>query len=72
MVPSRNNEAYTTRIVHPDGSPATELYGTDIGGPILGTGNPGDEGKQLGVKIQLVSPLPGNLGALVYVTPAKK
>ncbi|WP_433500682.1 immune inhibitor A domain-containing protein [Sphaerimonospora sp. CA-214678] len=72
VVPTRNNEPYTTRIVHPDGSPATELYGTDIGGPILGTGNPGDEGKQLGVKIQLVSPLPANLGALVYVTPAKK
>ncbi|MFC0863359.1 immune inhibitor A domain-containing protein [Sphaerimonospora cavernae] len=72
VVPSKDNEPYTTRIVHPDGSPATELYGTDIGGPILGTGNPGDVGKQLGVQVELVSPLPNNKSALLYVTPAKK
>ncbi|GAB3900847.1 immune inhibitor A domain-containing protein [Microbispora bryophytorum] len=72
VVPSKNNQPYSTRIVHADGTPATELYGTDIGGPILGTGNPGDEGKQLGVQIKLISPLPANLGAIVQVTPAKK
>jgi immune inhibitor A len=72
VIPSRDEQPYTTRVVNPDGSPATELYGENIAGHILGTGNPGDEGKQLGVKLRLLSPLPGNLGVLVHVTPPKK
>ncbi|GLW96839.1 protease [Microtetraspora sp. NBRC 16547] len=72
VVPSKDNQQYTTRIVHPDGTPATELYGTDIGGAILGTGNPGDENKQLGVKIRLLTPMPLNLGAVVQFTVPKK
>ncbi|GAA4584594.1 immune inhibitor A [Planotetraspora phitsanulokensis] len=70
VVPSKDNQPYTTRVVNPDGSPATDYYGADIGS-ILGTGNPGDEGKQLGVQIKLVSPLPANLGVIVQVTPPK-
>lgn len=70
VVPSRDGQPYTTRVVNPDGSPAKNLYGTDIG-TILGTGNPGDEGKQLGVQLKLISPLPGNIGVIVHVTPAK-
>src|SRR5690606_8669672 len=42
------------------------------GGHVLGSGDPGDEGKALGVRIKLVAPLPGNLGAIVQVTPPKK
>ncbi|MEV0596267.1 immune inhibitor A domain-containing protein [Nonomuraea cavernae] len=73
VVPSKNDQLYTTRVVNLDGTPATELYGTDLGdGHILGTGNPGDEGKALGVQFQLVSPLPGNLAAVIQVTPPKK
>ncbi|MEU8172750.1 immune inhibitor A domain-containing protein [Microbispora hainanensis] len=72
VVPSKDNQPYSTRIVNADGTPAKELYGTDIGGAILGSGNPGDEGKQLGVQIKLITPLPANLAAIIQVTPAKK
>ncbi|ACZ89072.1 immune inhibitor A domain-containing protein [Streptosporangium roseum] len=73
VVPSKGDQPYSTRVVNVDGTPATELYGTDLGnGHVLGTGNPGDEGKALGVKFQLLTPLPGNLGAVVYVTPPKQ
>ncbi|MBP2705775.1 immune inhibitor A [Microbispora sp. RL4-1S] len=72
VIPSKDNQPYTTRIVNPDGTPAKDLYGTDIGGAILGSGNPGDEGKQFGVALKLISPLPGNLGAIVQVTAPKK
>ncbi|MEV6153630.1 immune inhibitor A domain-containing protein [Nonomuraea sp. NPDC052129] len=73
VVPSKGDQPYSTRVVNVDGTPATELYGTDLGGGhVAGTGNPGDEGKALGVQFKLVSPLPGNLGAIVQVIPPKK
>ncbi|WP_230879595.1 immune inhibitor A domain-containing protein [Planomonospora sp. ID67723] len=73
VVPSKGEQPYSTRVVNPDGSPATAKYGTDIGGGhVLGTGNPGDEGKELGVQIKLIAPLPANLGVIVQVTPPKK
>ncbi|WP_328817764.1 immune inhibitor A domain-containing protein [Nonomuraea cypriaca] len=72
VVPAKDDQTYTTRVVHQDGTPAPELYGLVAGGSVLGTGNPGDEGKALGVQFKLVSPLPGNLGAVVYVVPPKK
>ncbi|MEU9835706.1 immune inhibitor A domain-containing protein [Streptosporangium sp. NPDC048047] len=73
VVPSKGDQPYSTRVVNPDGTPATDLYGTDLGdGHVLGSGNPGDEGKALGVKLKLISPLPGNLGAIVQVTPPSK
>ncbi|MEV4112888.1 immune inhibitor A domain-containing protein [Nonomuraea sp. NPDC049695] len=72
VVPSKGDQAYTTRVVHQDGTPATELYGQVVAGSKLGTGNPGDEGKALGVQFKLLSPLPGNLGAIVQVVPPKK
>ncbi|WP_308170151.1 immune inhibitor A domain-containing protein [Acrocarpospora catenulata] len=72
VVPSRGNQPYSTRIVNPDGSPATELYGEDVNGFLLGSGNPGDEGKAAGVQIKLLSPLPLNLGVILQVTAAKK
>ncbi|MFC7714758.1 hypothetical protein [Nonomuraea recticatena] len=62
---------YTTRVVDEDGRPATELYGTELaGGHVLGSGDPG--GQALGVRFSLLTPLPGNLGAVVRVTPPKK
>ncbi|MFI7420613.1 immune inhibitor A domain-containing protein [Nonomuraea sp. NPDC049684] len=73
VVPSKGDQPYSTRVVHLDGTPATELYGTDLGdGHVAGSGNPGDEGKALGVQFKLISPLPGNLGAIVQVVPPKK
>ncbi|WP_222708877.1 immune inhibitor A domain-containing protein [Nonomuraea sp. C10] len=73
VVPSKGDQPYSTRVVNVDGTPATEYYGLDIGGGhVLGSGNPGDEGKALGVGIKLISPLPGDLGAIVQVTPPKK
>ncbi|MBB2911509.1 immune inhibitor A [Streptosporangium becharense] len=72
VVPSKGDQSYSTRVVNPDGTPATEAYGTDMGnGNVLGSGNPGDEGKALGVKLKLLTPLPGNIGAIVHVTPPK-
>ncbi|GAA1255115.1 immune inhibitor A [Sphaerisporangium rubeum] len=72
VVPSKGNQLYSARIVNPDGTPATDLYGETVNGFTLGSGNPGDEGKQLGVKIKLISPLPGNLGVILQVTASKK
>ncbi|NUW35608.1 hypothetical protein HTZ77_29870 [Nonomuraea sp. SMC257] len=70
--PSSGGQPYTTRVVHADGTPAGEFYGQELNGHKLGTGNPGDEGKALGVQLRLVAPLPGNMGAIVEVTSAKK
>ncbi|WP_326830272.1 immune inhibitor A [Streptosporangium sp. NBC_01755] len=73
VIPSAGDQMYSTRVVNPDGSPATQAYGIDMGGGhVLGSGNPGDEGKALSVKLKLITPLPGNLGAIVQVTPPKK
>ncbi|MFI6814928.1 immune inhibitor A domain-containing protein [Nonomuraea sp. NPDC050328] len=72
VVPSLGDQPYSTRVVNADGSPATAFYGQDFYGHKLGSGNPGDEGKAMGVQIRLVSPLPGNLAALVEVIPPKK
>ncbi len=54
VVPSRDVAPYTTRVVHPDGSPATEVYGLDFGFTTTGTGNPSDAGVSYGTKIQVV------------------
>ncbi|GHH63909.1 protease [Streptosporangium violaceochromogenes] len=73
VVPSKGDQPYGTRVVNADGGPATELYGLDMGnGHVLGTGNPGDDGKALGVRLRLLAPLPGGLGAIVQVTPPGK
>ncbi|PZG39994.1 protease [Spongiactinospora gelatinilytica] len=73
VVPSKNDQAYSTRVVNVDGTPAKELYGQVItGNHVLGSGNPGDENKALGVQLRLLAPLPGNLAALIQVTPPKK
>jgi M6 family metalloprotease-like protein len=46
-------DSYSTRITHYDGTPYTEFYGQAYGDSILGSGNPGDEGLQYGVRIKL-------------------
>ncbi len=51
-VPAKDN--YTTRITLGDKSPATDLYGYDMGDTILGTGNPGDSGVQYGLHLAVL------------------
>jgi immune inhibitor A len=51
-VPARGN--YTTRITWGDKTPATSLYGIDLGDTILGTGNPRDAGVQYGLNIAVL------------------
>lgn len=58
---------YTTRITHFDGSPYPERYGRKYLGSILGTGNPGDEGLQWGVRIELIKKSPNNQRATLRI-----
>jgi immune inhibitor A len=71
VIPSRDNAPYTTRVVNQDGSPATSLYGTDLGFTKLGTGNPVDSGVAYGVAIRVVDTEKGNIAAKIRVTPAR-
>ncbi|MET8353770.1 MULTISPECIES: immune inhibitor A domain-containing protein [unclassified Micromonospora] len=73
VLPSRNNAPYTTRVTHPDGSPAPEFYGVTLGGGaiVLGTGNPGDQGVNYGVSLTIKKAARDNSSATVYVTPAR-
>ncbi|MGB3733208.1 immune inhibitor A domain-containing protein [Microbacterium sp.] len=72
VVPSVNGAPYTTRIVNPDGTPATDLYGLDFGAGITGTGNPADSGVGYGTVITVKKSMQNNTAALITVTPPKK
>jgi len=52
VVPAK--DSYTTKITWGDKTAATDLYGYDIGGTILGSGNPGDDGVQYGINIAVL------------------
>jgi len=58
---------YTTRINHYDGSPYPERYGKKYLGSVLGTGNPGDEGLQWGVRIELLKKSANNKRATLRI-----
>lgn len=45
---------YTTRITDVNENPFYPYYGADMGGTFLGSGNPGDDGVQFGLHLQLV------------------
>jgi immune inhibitor A len=45
---------YTTRITWADKSPATDLYGIDLGDTILGSGDPRDADAQYGVNLAVL------------------
>ena len=63
VVPAKGN--YTTQITWGDKTPATDLYGIDLGDTILGTGNPGDAGVQYGVHLAvLAQPKDGQWGLI--------
>ncbi|MFU8851694.1 immune inhibitor A domain-containing protein [Micromonospora sp. SL1-18] len=74
VIPSRGGAMYTTRVTHPDGTPAPEYYGATLGGGaiVLGTGNPGDAGVAYGVSITIKQAAKDNSSATVYVTSAKR
>ncbi len=86
VVPSKDNEIYSTRIVDRDGRLLPELYGTDIGGGhVLGTGNPadgrpaiegGDPGTtadlSLGVRIRVLKVGKGNKRVRIAVSPGTR
>lgn len=69
VVPSVGFAPYTTRVVNADGSPATDLYGLDLGGTVLGTGNPADAGVGFGTVVTVKKAMQGNTAALISVTP---
>jgi immune inhibitor A len=73
VIPSRGNQKYSTRIVDANGNPLTALYGLTLNGGliVLGSGNPGDEGKQLGVSLTVKAAGKGNTYATVHVTTAQ-
>jgi immune inhibitor A len=72
VIPSRRNQPYSTRVVNQNGDPVPSLYGTRLldGRVVLGSGNPGDEGKQLGVTLSIVKTAPRNRSATIRVTAA--
>lgn len=54
VIPARSD--YSTPITWPDGLPYPDLYGVEVApGRLLGAGNPGDEGAQYGLHIQVLS-----------------
>ncbi|MGC4886343.1 immune inhibitor A domain-containing protein [Micromonospora sp. DT227] len=73
VVPSKGNQQYTTRVVNPDGTPATDYYGSTLGGGaiVLGTGNPGDAGVGYGTSIIIKRAAKDNAYAQVYVVPPR-
>ncbi len=69
VVPSVGDAPYTTRVVNADGSPATDLYGLDLGGTVLGSGNPADAGVGYGTVITVKKSMQNDTAALISVTP---
>jgi immune inhibitor A len=71
VIPSAGNQPYSTRVVDAEGNPLTDWYGEDLGaGIVLGSGNPGDEGVDMGVRIRLEKAGKNNFYAKVRIDPA--
>jgi uncharacterized repeat protein (TIGR01451 family) len=64
-------DSYTTKITWGDKTPATELYGYDLGDTILGSGNPGDQGVQYGLNIAVVDKAKDGSSGKIVVWNAK-
>ncbi|HEX2176554.1 MAG TPA: immune inhibitor A domain-containing protein [Nocardioidaceae bacterium] len=72
VVPSRNNEPYSTRVVDAEGNPMTDWYGVDLGlATPLGSGNPEDDGVAYGTELSVKKAMKGNRAALIRVTPPR-
>jgi immune inhibitor A len=73
VVPSRDNQPYSTRVVDQNGTPLTDLYGEDIGLVTpLGSGNPADDHVAYGTVVQVVGADRLNQTATIRVTPPRK
>jgi immune inhibitor A len=72
VVPSVGDAPYTTRVVNPDGTPATGVYGLDLGFTTLGTGNPADAGVGFGTVISVKKSMQNNTAALISVTAPRE
>jgi immune inhibitor A len=86
VVPSADNEIYSTRIVDADGKLIPDLFGVDLGsGQVTGTGNPadgrpavegGDPGTDadlsLGVVIKWIRSFKHNSKAMVLIRPGHR
>jgi immune inhibitor A len=62
VVPSREGAPYTWRVVWPDGTPATDYYG---GG--WGSGNPVDDGVEIGTTIEIQNVANDNTWADIHI-----
>ncbi|NUT36196.1 MAG: M6 family metalloprotease domain-containing protein [Hamadaea sp.] len=72
VIPSVNNQLYTTRVVDANGNPLPQFYGITVAGnTVLGTGNPGDAGVAYGVSISIVRVAKDNSYATIHITPAQ-
>jgi immune inhibitor A len=72
VIPSVDNAPYSTRVVNDKGRLLNQLFGLDIGlGSLLGSGNPGDEGVAIGVRIEVQKAAKDNMSATVNVTPVQ-
>jgi immune inhibitor A len=69
VIPSRDNAAYSTRVVDADGNALTDLYGAVVAGHVLGSGDPGDDGADMGVVLRVVKAAKNNTYAQVMVDP---
>ncbi len=49
---------FSTRITDVDGNPYVGLYGLDLGGSLLGTGNPGDDHVHFGLHMEVLASSP--------------
>ncbi|MBX6357117.1 MAG: immune inhibitor A [Micromonosporaceae bacterium] len=68
VIPSKDGQPYSVRIVDGNGKPVKDLFGVELPGVgTLGTGDPGS--LRLGVSFELVSPGWHNQWAVVRVTP---
>jgi immune inhibitor A len=70
VVPSRDNQPYSTRVVDAQGNPREDMYGEDIGlATPLGTGDPKDDGVAYGTRISVLRALKNNQIGVLMVTP---
>jgi immune inhibitor A len=70
VVPSRDNQPYSTRVVSSDGSPRKGMYGKDIGvATPLGSGNPADDNVEYSTRIRLLEATDNNQVAIIEVRP---
>ena len=69
VMPTSGN--YTTKITNLDKTPATDLYGIDLGDTILGSGDPRDNGVQFGVNIAVLGKASNGSWGQIVVWNAK-